>query len=195
MVSLAKDITYIPIPKHNPMQDKREVFRKYPNPIFLETGSYNGDGIAYALKCGFERVISIEIDEAWYAKCLNKYAGNNKVELYHGDSQLLLTGILTTVNRPCTFWLDAHVINKKQLPKLNNPVPLIQELNVIEEHVHHKNLKHTILIDDIRNFDREKGWNNITLEDIVSKLYEINPDYTIEYVFGVQENDILTAKP
>ena len=45
------------------MPSKVENFKKYPNPVFVETGSLMGDGIQQALEAGFQKVISIELSE------------------------------------------------------------------------------------------------------------------------------------
>ena len=36
--------------------------KKYKNSVFLETGTYQGDGIKKALEAGFEKIYSIEIN-------------------------------------------------------------------------------------------------------------------------------------
>ena len=41
------------------MPSNTENFRKYPNEIFIETGSYMGDGVQQALDAGFKNVVTI----------------------------------------------------------------------------------------------------------------------------------------
>lgn len=170
------------------MKDKREVFKKYPNPIFVETGSYNGDGIAYALKYGFERIISIELHEQWYKICLEKYTNNKKVELYHGDSEVLLSGILTTVHQPCTFWLDAHYSGEGTGDGIHS-VPILEELETIRYHSHYKNVTHTLLIDDLRYF--RKGWHGVKLDDVIDRIKQINPSYNILFEDSFMNGKVL----
>ena len=42
---------------------KENVLLKYKNPIFFETGTYLGDSVDLALKVGFSKIISVEIEE------------------------------------------------------------------------------------------------------------------------------------
>jgi len=42
------------------------LFEKYPNPVFIETGTYHGEGIQYALQAGFKNVRSVELSEPLY---------------------------------------------------------------------------------------------------------------------------------
>jgi len=65
-------------------------FKPYLNPIFIETGSYIGDGIQAALRAHdkdkrFERVISIEVSKHFYDICKARFP-QRKVKLYYGDS-------------------------------------------------------------------------------------------------------------
>jgi len=177
----------------NTLMAKQEVFKDYPNPIFIETGSYLGEGINHALELNYNRIISIEIDPLFYNRCLGYYNNEPRVELYFGSSLDLLPSILKTVHKPATFWLDAHIISPNQRKSLDVLVPLIEELNIIKQHVKQTNLRHTILIDDIRNFRKDGGWVNIYIDDIINKIKEIRCDYKIHYEYGVTDNDILIA--
>lgn len=38
-----------------------ELFKKYPNQVFVETGTHLGDGVVQADKAGFNTIHSIEI--------------------------------------------------------------------------------------------------------------------------------------
>ena len=40
------------------MSGSAAVFSKYPNPVFIETGSHTGDGIQFAIDAGFQTIIS-----------------------------------------------------------------------------------------------------------------------------------------
>ena len=43
------------------------------NRIFIETGTYLGDGVAHALKCGFKVVVSIELDKKRYEAAKKRF--------------------------------------------------------------------------------------------------------------------------
>ena len=159
------------------MKDKRQIFKSYLNPIFFETGSYDGNGIKHALEYGFETIISIELHPAWFEQCRLKYGGNN-VELYLGDSEDLMPLILKTIDRPCTFWLDAHY-SGEGTGNGKHSVPILQELDFIKAHSEQTGIIHTILIDDIRYF--RKGWDNVKLQNLIDKVMEINSNYKISF--------------
>ena len=166
-----------------------ETFQKFLNPIFIETGSYFGDGIQLALDAGFQRVISIELAEQYFTRCKSRFAGNPKVTLVLGDSFLVLPKILKDIDQPVTFWLDGHYSG----PGTGHgqfAAPLLQELEAIKQH-HIKN--HTILIDDLYSW-RDPSWG-FTLEDLKAKLLEINKDYVLSFEdYQEYRETILVAK-
>lgn len=121
------------------------------NNIFVETGSYWGDGIQVALDSGFNKIISLECNEIYYNHCLNRFSDKKNVEMHLGDSSVDLFNIIKDIDEPITFWLDAHFMCNDPEQNLDNhpgrgKIPLIDELSQIKKH----QLKnHTILIDDI----------------------------------------------
>ncbi len=169
-----------------------EVLIKYKNKadIFIETGTFYGQGVAIALLSGFNKIYSIEIGEFLYRKCLNTFHDflNNKVFLFLGDSPTFLNEILKTINEKCIFWLDAHYSGEGTAKAYKNN-PILDELDSIKKH--HIN-NHTILIDDVRLFGTDE-FDNITIEEVINKLLEINPAYEIKYENGFCPNDILVA--
>jgi len=173
---------------------KRE-FEPYPNGIFIETGSYVGMGIDGALKAGFKKIISIEVNDFFYQFCKEKYKDKRDiVHLWFGDSILVLPEVLKTINEKCTFWLDAHYMSDPRTEGGMMPVPLMEELKIIAQH-HIKN--HTILIDDIRMLrNHEVEWKDLPycVCDVEEFIYTINPDYKISYDFGEVKDDILIAQ-
>jgi hypothetical protein len=165
------------------MPTGKEVFKKYPNNIFIETGTLVGDGIQYALDAGFKTVFSIELSKELYNMCVKRFANHDNVHLILGDSSEVLGDLLRMIKEPATFWLDAH--GSSTLKK--NESPLMKELDIIGKH---KIKTHTILIDDIRCF----GIFGFDVETIRSKLLKINPEYKFCFEYGFQAEDILTAR-
>ena len=51
------------------MPSEVNIFGKYPNPYFVETGSYDGSGIQRALDSGFQQVLSVELSEKYFNAC------------------------------------------------------------------------------------------------------------------------------
>lgn len=170
-----------------------EVFAKYPNTYFLETGSCTGDGIQAALDAGFKHIYSIELSEQFYDFCFNRFILNSEVEriveLILGDSSEVLPEVLSKINGPVTFWLDGHYSGGSTAKGQSN-TPLIREL----EHIaaHHIN-NHTILIDDVRCFGTA-DFDFLTLEEVRKKILSINPLYEFSFEDGYIENDVLVAR-
>jgi len=161
-----------------------ETFRRYLNPVFIETGSYKGHGIQYALNAGFEEIYSIEILPEYFEMCSEKFKGNVNVNLILGNSAIVLEDLLRIINLRITFWLDGHLSG---LPDVE-PCPLLKELEIIGRH-HIKN--HTILIDDLRDWSIiGYGFNTEILKE---KILLINGDYEFKFEDGHIPNDILVA--
>jgi hypothetical protein len=165
------------------------VFSKYPNEYFVETGSYQGDGIAIALKLGYKHIYSIEIAPHYHELCKQRFSNDPRVNLFLGDSAKILYDVIKTINAPMTFWLDGHY-SAGDTGKGETYSPIMQELEAIKKHPV-KN--HTILIDDIRYLGLVE-FDYVTFEEITSKILEINPNYTFSFEHGFVSNDILVAK-
>jgi len=171
------------------MSAKKDLFAKYPNNYFIETGTCLGEGVYLALKAKFRNIISIELSEELYNICVKEFKYYPNVILYHGDSTELIWDIIKDINEPITFWLDAHYCGevgyKDLISSHNNKIltPLHEEIKIIEKH-HVKN--HTIIIDDVRSFINA---------DVISSLYRINKNYCVSFTDGTHRNDILIASP
>lgn len=167
----------------------REVFAKYPNKYFIETGSLWGNGIQMALDLGFQKIYSIELAPQYFKHCCNRFAHCSNVQVLYGDSSIVLSQLLKSIDAPATFWLDGHYSNDDTAKGESN-TPLLMEL----EHIRQHPIKtHTILIDDIRYLGTST-FDFISLEVIIKKLKEINPNYLISFEDGYCPNDVLVAQ-
>lgn len=156
------------------------LFGKYLKRVFIETGSNYGDGIQQALDEGFKAVYSCDILQDRYDHCCNRFKDDKRVHVFLIDTAAFLRAIMPLIDEPVTFWLDAH--------KGNGKSPLLQELEVIKDH-HIRT--HTILIDDLRDWKKEKcGFNTEILKDYCLK---INPKYKFFLENGYVPYDILAA--
>ena len=145
-----------------------EIIRKYNyNDIFIETGTYYGDGIMLALQVGFKEIHSIDCSITFYGKACIKFRPHNNVKLYLANSDRVLLSIMADIQEPVTFWLDAHDNYYHS--------PLLDELDIIARHAIKE---HTILIDDVDDFI-EYGW---TVDIVQKKILAINPDYKFKIV-------------
>jgi len=175
-----------------------QTLRNYNNnKVFVETGSYIGDGIKLAQDAGFSKIISIEIAKQFVDHCRNRFKDNPNIQIVQGDSSEVLWDVIKDISEPITFWLDGHY-SGGNLPTGKYLSPLIQEIDIIGNHP----IKaHTILIDDMRCWREMNNiyHNNFDSNMLVNKLREVNPNYNITFVDGMQTfgeilpKDILTA--
>lgn len=165
-----------------------EIFQKYLNPVFIETGSCHGVGIQQALDAGFKKIYSIELSPTFYKECVNRFKGVSEVNLILGDSHLVLDELLNKINEPITFWLDGHYSGPDSVRGVYES-PLIQELEVISRHF----IKtHVLIIDDLRCWNmKEQGFDT---EIIKENCLKINSQYSFVFEDGERPKDILIAK-
>lgn len=170
-------------------------FNEFRSRVFVETGTFSGDGIQKALDAGFEIVYSIDIDEQFVKHAQNRFVSSSSVFVYQKDSSFQLSDLLEEIQEPVVFWLDAH----NGFPDPNavgvENTPLIRELDQIKNH-HIKT--HTILIDDLHCCGTLL-FDYLSLDQIICKVLEINPNYFISFVDGGDEgeykNNVLVATP
>lgn len=168
---------------------KTELFKKYLNNTFVETGSYLGDGVQQAINAGYKKIISIELSDKYHSISTNRFSNNLNVSIIKGDSFKVLPNIIENINEKVTFWLDGHhSCGDTALGQYWSP--LMQELNVIKSH-HIKT--HTIMIDDMRCWELPNPTHGFHKEDIFKKLLEINSEYKFTYQDNHVKNDILIA--
>jgi hypothetical protein len=173
-----------------PFKNTKEQLRVYKSDYFIETGTRYGETSIIASSI-FKNVITIEIDENKYNKCVELFKPYNNIQSFLGDSALVLPKILSNINdnKSITFWLDAHI----SFDANSGLCPLYEELEIIKRL---KTNNHTILIDDVRVLKKEKyGWGKlVNLDSTIKKILDINEKYTILYIDGFVEKDILIAK-
>ena len=163
-----------------------DLLSQHLNPIFIETGTNTGCGVARAIASGFSKIISIDIEKYYIDKaCLNfnKILYKNiDFQFYCGNSPTILKQILPQIDKRITFWLDGHSPNS---------IPLIDELEAIGEHTVKD---HTILIDDMRMIGSQM-WNFLQKDVLIEKIMSINNNFTISYYDTYNaKDDILIAK-
>lgn len=182
------------------------VFKKYLSDVFVETGSYMGHGIDYALQAGFKNIYSIELSTKYFEFCIDKYNTWEKVikepelvvynkegmfiNLVRGDSGLVLYDVISKIDKRITFWLDGHY-SGGDTAKGIAVSPILYELSLIKKH---SIQNHIIMIDDLRD---------LNVPPILDRIKEINPSYRFIYEDGVIQdgvkqdyilrNDILVA--
>jgi len=167
-----------------------QIFAKFPNKYFIETGTFGGEGVIQALTSEkFQKIYSIELSEDFYLSAVNRFKDNPRVTIVYGDSGKVLPRVLSKIDAPATFWLDGHYSHCDTARGEEN-TPLLKELEAIKQHSINT---HTILIDDIRCCNTE-DFDYLLLETLCEKLRDINPNYIIEKIDGTEFlQDILVA--
>ena len=170
----------------------------YINDIFIETGTYQGDTIDIVrnnTRCKPSKIISLELSDIFFERCKKRFEGNSSISIHKANSKCDLYNIIKDISSNITFWLDSHWSGTPDVGC--DPVcvcPILEELDQIKLHPINT---HTIMIDDIRlmNNSHNKGEGfPVTLEQIYSKLYEINPNYIIKFYDDFTgSNDILVG--
>lgn len=156
-----------------------EGFERFPNKYFVETGTLDGQGIRFALRAGFPFIHSIEIDHLYVVNARQTFDNCKNVHIWEGDSGKILWNVIKDINEPITFWLDGH----NGFPDPNSTqknTPLMEELEQIKWH---PIKSHTIIIDDMHCCNTLL-FDYLSKEDIIKKIFEINPSYKISYVPG-----------
>jgi hypothetical protein len=165
-------------------------FARYPNPTFIETGSYLGDGIQAALDAGFPRVHSIELSPKYHAIATRRFANDPRVTIHLGDSSSALAALLPAMATPATFWLDGHW-SMGDTALGAKSCPLLEELGAISNH---PIKSHTLLIDDLRCWRADDATIQFGVDDICKKVLTVNPRYRISYEDSpIAPRDILVA--
>lgn len=155
---------------------------EYYHKLFIETGTYKGEMIESQID-RFERIISIELDYNLYLEAKKKFSSSRKVRILHGDSAKIIREVLSQVNEPAIFWLDAHY-SGGVTAKGDKESPILEELDAILDT---KFDNHVILIDDARCFDGTKDYP--TLESLKEFLRLKNSKYSIRI-----NNDIICCE-
>ena len=169
------------------------VLSKYKNHTFFETGTYLGDSVKLAIELGFERVISVELEERLQKRnsvIFENEISSGQVELIVGDTLLIIDDIIKRITERTTFWLDSH---QDLGPQGVKKCPLYEEIEAISK----SNIKnHTIMIDDIRCISNPHifPWaEGLSIEGVTELIKKINPDYQFTLESGITPNDILVA--
>src|SRR4051812_33912522 len=110
-----------------------ELFKRYANPVFIETGTYLGDGIKQALAAGFPVVRSVELSDKLFEENVRRFANRANVRIFHGSSEGELAKMIADIKEPITFWLDAHY-SAGITAKGDENSPVLKELRIIAEH-------------------------------------------------------------
>ena len=162
---------------------------KIINNIFIESGSFQGDGIQAAIDIGFKEIHSIELSNKYYNICKERFKNNPNVHLHLGDSGIYLEEVLKNINTGVTFWLDGHYSCLDTACSDEYLSPIKNELEIIKKY---NNPNHVILVDDMISFtdysiehDKtvHKKCGYMTKPELEIILKEIQGEDNIQYYF------------
>jgi hypothetical protein len=124
------------------------IFRRRRHEIFVESGTYLGDTVAY-LRPHARRIVSIEVEPKLCADAARRFRGDDAIEIVEGDALTLLPGILARCESPPLVWLDGHFSGgvTGQGAEIE-PAPAILESLRVPAGT-------TVVVDDLRMFGRD----------------------------------------
>jgi hypothetical protein len=124
---------------------------RYGLRVLVETGTYYGEMVA-AMRRRFDEIYSIEYDHALAVRAAQKFVRWPHIHILEGDSQKKIPEILSTLNKPALFWLDAGYYGWAGLH--GDKQRLTVELDSI---LQHSIKNHIILMDDARGLSGQNG--------------------------------------
>lgn len=141
--------------------------------VAVETGTLFGDSTA-EMGNHFNEVHTIELNKELYERAVNRFADNESIYCHYGNSGEVLELLVSTINQPAIFYLDAHWSGNESTdwknskwkgyraegkkvntafigdePTSEAQVPLVEELTHIMNGFPHKCV---IYVDDIDKF-------------------------------------------
>ena len=121
--------------------------KKYGYNVLIETGTFLGDMVE-AQSNNFKKIYSIELQHKFAEKARERFKNKEHITILQGDSSKLLRVILSEINEPVIFWLDAHY-SGGLTARGEKDCPIYAELDAIFE----SKFDHVLLIDDARYFN------------------------------------------
>jgi hypothetical protein len=165
-----------------PAAAKYEIIRQYAErfrtSVLVETGTFLGDTV-YALRNDFLRIVSIELDPRLAATARQRFADDGRITVLRGDSSRLLPAVLSNLDAPTLFWLDAHWSGGVTAHGAKE-TPVSEELEII---LAHKVPGHVVLIDDSDLLGTRRDYPS--LEVVQATVQRLQPGWVCENEFGL----------
>ena len=178
----------------------KDYIEKYNSNVFLETGTWTGDGVYYASHFSFEKLFSIELVKDLFLRAEQRFINNNKIKIINDNScdgiKSILQNFIQKDDR-VIFWLDAHLpqfycngIDDRYDVNTKILIPLEEELKIIKNN---KNISNDVfLIDDLRIYEegpyKAGNWYDVVnskvytegikfVEDLIGDTHTVVKDY------------------
>ncbi len=169
-------------PSRSPHLLKQKVVREYGEKFALktlvETGTYYGEMVA-AMKGHFARIYSIEYVPALAERATRKFARDEHVRIFCGDSRVVMPEVLALLRGPALFWLDAGYYGWVGIRTKINEQRLSAELEIILSHPY----PHMILLDDARGLTGQDGIPSVG--DVKSYVESNFPQRSVEVKYDI----------
>jgi hypothetical protein len=174
-----------PVPPPHLIKERivKQYAERFSVDTLVETGTYRGR-MVFATRNSFRCIFSIELDQVLYEQARMRFALMPQITILQGDSSQVLPELLSKINTPCLFWLDAHH-SGGGTARGALETPVVQEVKSI---LNHPVEGHVILIDDARYFVGENDYP--TLDELKAVISDVHSDW----VFEVEEDIIRIHK-
>lgn len=141
--------------------------------------------MVFAVEEYFDSIRTIELDADLSRAAQRRFAPTRHVEVFQGDSAVVMPRILAPIKEPALFWLDGHY-SGEGTAKGASHTPIRSELECI---FRHPVSGHVILIDDVHCFTGENDYP--TIEELRRIAFEHKP----EWHFEVRDNIVRIHAP
>jgi hypothetical protein len=167
-------------PARSPHLLKQKVVREYGEryglKTLVETGTYYGEMIS-AMKSHFDRIYSIEYVTELVERAKRKFARDQHVHIFCGDSRMVIPEVLALIQGPALFWLDAGYYG--WVGMRTDDQRLSAELEMILSHPY----PHIILLDDARGLTGQDGIPSV--EDVKGYVESRFPQRSVEVKYDI----------
>jgi hypothetical protein len=170
------------------------LYHQYKLQYFFETGTWKGDGLAYAAKTPFKKLYSSEIIESIAKEAERRFKADKRITIINDASTSALKSYLDQIKGSCMFWLDAHFPGAEeglqeynQVKDENIKLPLQAELEIIASR--QDRFKDVILIDDLRIYE-EGAFQSGNMPDHILRP----ANRSIDFVYNLFGNTHNVAK-
>jgi hypothetical protein len=167
-------------PSRSPHLLKQKVVREYGARFGLktlvETGTYYGEMVA-AMKSSFDRIYSVEFVPELAERAKLKFAEDQHVAIFCGDSRVVIPEVLKLLDGPALFWLDAGYYG--WVGMRTDDQRLSAELDAILSHSY----PHIVLLDDARGLTGRDGIPSVN--DVTKYIESKFPQRSVEVKYDI----------
>lgn len=167
----------LPVPHAVKRKILRGIVVKNRIKTFVETGTYKGYMID-AVKNIIPEIYSIEIDNFLANKAAERFKRFKNISIINGDSSKEITEIITKLENPTLFWLDAH-FSGGITGKGDEDSPLKRELKLIKEKTPAGSI---VAIDDIGDCNGQNGYPSLEEIMCLSNKHELKNNIAVLYL-------------